>query len=436
MTDARPVPAPLERTPAVGGTRLVPVPDPVARDYLLLALRLDQHLPGTVDGYYGPADLKAQVDMEQLRSPGRLADDAAALRGRLPSEVADPARRHWLDLQLVALETLARVRAGEPIPYLDQVTRCFAFTPVRRPRSRFDEAAAALDELLPGGGPLDDRLAREDDRWTIPPDRVPAVVDDLVARFRARAEPLFGIPDGSDLRVSLVRNQPWTGYNWYDGGYRSRVDINLDLPLRLPSLVAVVAHETWPGHHLEHALKEAVLVEELGHAEASVLLINAPECLISEGLANVGRELVAPDDELPSLLAVLAPIAGLAIADDPAALREAAGRAAAIRRERTTLDETRLNAAMLLHVDGVDRAAVAEYLMEVGRFTPETAWKRLEFIEHPLWRLYVHVYSEGETLLRRWLHAVPVADRAARFGRLLREPLTPPMIQAEIDAGG
>ena len=68
------------RTPAVGGTRTVPVPDPVARDYLLLALRLDQHVPGLVDGYYGPADLKARVDLENPRPPARLAEDAAAVR--------------------------------------------------------------------------------------------------------------------------------------------------------------------------------------------------------------------------------------------------------------------------------------------------------------------------------------------------------------------
>ena len=93
--------------PAVGGTRLVPAPDPVARDYITLALRLDQHIPGLVDGYFGPADLKATVDMEQLRSPARLRDDATALRDRLAAEVADVDRRAWLDAQLVALETQA-----------------------------------------------------------------------------------------------------------------------------------------------------------------------------------------------------------------------------------------------------------------------------------------------------------------------------------------
>ena len=49
----------------------------------------------------------------------------------------------------------------------------------------------------------------------------------------------------------------------------------------------------------------------------------------------------------------------------------------------------------------------------------------LEFIEHPLWRTYVFVYAEGEALLRRWLEAVAEPERAARFGRLLHEQLTP-----------
>ena len=78
-----------ERTMAVGGQRQVPVPDPIARDYLLLALRLDQHLPGLVDAYFGPADLKAQTELEPERSPARLAEDAAALRDRLAAAVTD-----------------------------------------------------------------------------------------------------------------------------------------------------------------------------------------------------------------------------------------------------------------------------------------------------------------------------------------------------------
>ena len=421
---------------AVGGLRDVPVPDPVARDYLLIALRLDRHVPGIVDGYFGPADLKGQVDIEPLRPPRLLADDAGRLRGRLTTEVGEPDRRRWLDLQLRALETLALVQGGERMPYLEQVHRCFAHTPTRRPLDRFEHAAARLDLFLPGQGALHDRLAAENAAWTVPPERIEPLLDELLPRLRARAATLFGLPEGEDVRVTLVRDQPWSGYNWYDGGFRSRVDINLDLPARLPGLLGTAAHETYPGHHLEHATKERVLVEGLGRMEASILLINTPECLVSEGLANVGRDVAVPPSTRDELLVELADLAGIPLATDPEALRQAAAREGELAAARAILDESRVNAALMLHHDGRPRDEVLEFLVDVGRYAPEAAAKQLQFMEHPLWRTYVFVYPEGEALIRRWLERALPGARAARFGRLLREPLTPPAIEAESASAG
>ena len=103
-------PAPRPRTPAVGGTRDVPVPDPIARDYLLLALRLDQHVPGTVDGYFGPADLKAQVDLEQLRPPGAPRRG----RGRPPRPAAGGGR--GARPPPLARPPAHRARGARPVP--------------------------------------------------------------------------------------------------------------------------------------------------------------------------------------------------------------------------------------------------------------------------------------------------------------------------------
>jgi hypothetical protein len=421
-----------QRVTALGGERTVPAPDPIARDYLLLALRLGQRIPGLIDGYFGPADLKAQVDLEQLRAPGRLADDAVELTGRLETEVVDPARRDWLRLQVDALGTHARALAGETLPYVELVSRCFATVPVARGEATFLAAAAELDALLPGPGRLVDRLAAWDARLVIPADRLAPVVDWLVAVLRGRAEPLFGIPPGDALRVSLVSGQPWSGYNWYDGGLRSRVDLNVDLPIRAPDLVATLAHETYAGHHLEHAWKEAELVERQGHLEASVLLINAPECLVSEGLAEVGRRFVVPSADEADLLLELISRAGLAVAADPLEAREVAVRAAALRTPRGALRAADIDAALMLHANGVEPAVVRSWLERVALLSPERAAKKLEFLEHPLWRTYAFVYGEGAALLERWLAAAPADLRAARYRRLLVEPLTPPAIRAEI----
>ena len=97
---------------------------------------------------------------------------------------------------------------------------------------------------------------------------------------------------------------------------------------------------------------------------------------------------------------------------------------------RRVLIAIRGNAAFLRHADGRSHAEVLDYLVDVGRYSRTVSEKRLEFIEHPLWRTYVFVYAEGEALLRRWLDQVPESARPARFGRLLHEQLTPGAIHA------
>jgi len=422
-------------TTAVGGQRQVRVPDPLARDYLLLGLRLDQHVPGTVDGYYGPADLKAQVDLEQLRPPARLAEDAAVLLDRIAPEAGAPDRAAWLTGQVRALAARARALVGEELPYEAFALQCFDWAPVRRDEAVFDDAADEIDRLLPGSSPVADRLAAWDDRFTVPPDRIVPVGEWLMATFRDRVATTIGLPDDEAIRIRLVRGQPWTGYNWYDGGRRSRFDINTDLPLRAVDLVHLAAHEAYPGHHAEQAWKEAELVDRLGRLEASILLINTPESLISEGLADLGHDLVSPAGAEPDLLEEVYARAGLPVAEDRAAAHDAAERTVALSPPRRRLTESRVNAALMRHADGVSHDEVLAFLEDVGRFAPEVAAKRLEFIEHPLWRTYVFVYHEGEALLRRWLEAVPPTERPARFGRLLREQLSPSAIAAEIEAG-
>jgi hypothetical protein len=422
------------RVPALGGVREVPEPDPIAREYLLLALRLEQRLPGLVDGYFGPADLKARVDTEHLPSPARLLDDARSLSDRIDADV-DARRARWLRAQLRALETHAASLTGESLPYVEHVERCFDWRPQAHDDTEFEPAAAEIGRLLPGDGPLVERLAAWDEQFVIEPSRSATVVDWLVDRDRERARTLFALPEGEDVRVSLVHNKPWSGYNWFDGGLRSRVEINLDLPVRAHELLRVVAHETYPGHHLEHAWKEADLVERQGLLESSVLLINAPECLISEGLAELGNRFASPPADEPALLVELYQRAELPVANDPARARSEAERSVRISAARDVLSGVRVNAALMLHAEGRDMDAVRDYYQGVGLVPPARIDKRLEFLSHPLWRTYVFVYSEGEALLARWLEMVPVDERPARFGRLLHEQVTPGSILAEIESG-
>jgi hypothetical protein len=306
----------------------------------------------------------------------------------------------------------------------------------RRPDAVYTTAAARLAEFVPGVGPLPDRLAAWDARFVIPPARLRPVIDRIVALARERAAALFGLPPGEGLRVGLVTDQPWGGYNWYDGGLQSRVDINTDLPVQVKRLLDTICHETYPGHHLEHAWKEADLVGVRCRLEASVQTINTPECLISEGLAELGCRFASPPDSQADLLVELYGLAELPIAADPAAARDAAERTVALADARATLGGAAADAALLRHADDMAPEDVLAYLRDIGLMAADRAEKSLEFIEHPLWRTYVFVYSEGEALLRRWLDVVPEDGRAARFARLLHEQLTPGAVVEELAATG
>ena len=422
-----------------GRVRTAPDPDSsaIATAYLRLALRLDQHLPGFVDGYFGPPALKAQVDLEALPSLNGLAADAAELRIRVEAEITERPRRAWLIAQLRAIEANARALDEAPAgltgtAYLDHVEQCFDWLPVRRPPELFAAARAEVDRLLPGPDPAVERLAAWDAGLVVSPDRLRPVLDWLVGRFRERARTLFGLPEGEGLRIGLVRDQPWGGYNWYDGRFQSRFDLNTDLPIRAPELIGLVAHETYPGHHLEHAWKESSLVGGEGRLECSVLLINTPECLVSEGLADLGRQFAAPPEGEQGLLEELLDRAAINPRDGGRSRGDLAATAIALGAQRRRLRQFDVNAALRRHVDGADHATVRSELEQVALFSPERAEKTLEFIEDPLWRTYIFVYSEGEALLRRWLEAVPGPDQPARFRRLLTEQLSPATIVAEL----
>jgi hypothetical protein len=432
------------RVPAAGDEHTVPAPDPIARDYLLLALRLDQHIPGLVDSYFGPRDLKAQVDMERLASPARLAADAAGLRARVASEVVEPDRRRWLERQLVALETHATRLVGPTVPYVEEVTRYLDARPDRLPSAEYADVRHDLDALLPGRGSLVERLAAWETRYVVPADRVRPVVDLLLLVIRRASLSWFPVPEGETLRVSLVRGQPWSGYNWYDGGLRSRVDLNVDLPIRPLTLLDTLTHETYPGHHLEHAWKEQRLVQQLGRVEAAVQLINAPECFVSEGLAELGGGLTLDPEIRAGALREACLAAGLPAGDDEVALQ------LAVRTSLRRLRGSGGDAALMLHDEGRSPDEVGAFLRDDALMLPEVAAKRLAFITHPLWRTYVFCYAGGEVLLRDWCgqdeSAAEAPDDAApsprpnaqrpgprsRFFRLLTEQLTPSGIAAEL----
>jgi hypothetical protein len=303
---------------------------------------------------------------------------------------------------------VARKLAGEEIPYADEVERCYGVRPQRVPESEFEQAHAELDRVLPGGGSLEDRYQAWREGDPIPREQVATVLESVAEDLRRRTRELVGLPDGEQAELEFVTNQPWLAYNYYLGGLRSRVAVNLDTPMAPSLVVELVAHELYPGHHTEHAWKEQLLVRAEGRLEESILMIGTPQSLIAEGIAGLAPEVVVEDqDELTAEL-----LAQFGIHYD-------AATGAAIRRVKRLFDRVGANTALLLYEDGAPEEEAQSYLKRWALVSDQWASQSMRFLTDPIWRSYVPTYAEGYRVSAAWVGGDPV-----RFRRLLTEQLT------------
>ena len=291
--------------------------------------------------------------------------------------------------------------------------------PSRVDEEIFVDAHRHLDEVLPGSGPLADRLVSWREAHAVPVDALGAAIDSLAADLRERTRSLFGLPDGERVEFQLVTDQPWAGFNYYLGDLHSRVAVNTDLPVLSIGLAHLVAHESYPGHHTEHTRKEVGLVRRRHWWEESIFLVGTPQCLLAEGLADLGLEVVMGRRPEPQVADHLRPLGIRYDAETVAAVAEAGEALGAVRQ----------NAAFRLHEDGADPDAVIGEVARWGLLPTERAAKAVEFLTHPTWRAYLTCYVEGLPLCREFVRGDP-----ARFDRLLAEQLTPEDLQSQIEA--
>jgi hypothetical protein len=391
----------------------MPEPSPVER-YLELALRLDHHIDGFVDAYYGPAQLAARIKAEPTLAAAVLVADAARLVVDLDGGAGEPelgaARRRWLRAHVVGLHTSARKLAGEAVSYEDEVELCYGVRPTRWDEGAFEAAHRRLDEVLPGSGPLGERYVAWRESQAIDPDILPAVIDSLADDLRERTDRAFGLPAGEHIDWQLVTDQPWSGFNYYLGDLHSRVAINLDLPVLSTSIAHLVAHEAYPGHHTEHARKEVGLVRTQGHLEETIFPVGTPQCLLAEGLADLGLEVVMGRRPEATVAEHLRPLK----------VHYDAEVAASVSVAGEALDHVRGNVGFLLHADGADEAEAIDYAMRWGLVSRDRAAKMVQFMTDPTWRAYISCYLEGLPLCRAFVDGDPT-----RFQRLLDDQLLP-----------
>jgi hypothetical protein len=378
----------------------------VVERYLTLGLRLGRHVDGLVDSYCGPPELAQAVAAEQVAEPRALAEEADELAADLRRSDLERQRRGWLGDQLVGLRAYAGVLAGEEISYAEEVRRCYGVSPEPVPEETYRATHARLDELLPGDGSLLERY----DAWRsgrrIPPDRIIPALSDLVELLRARTRLLLDLLDGEDVVLEEVNDEPWWAFNYYLGDLRSRIVVNTDTLTTPFDLVGLAAHEAYPGHHTEHAVKEQRLIRDAGRLEEAIQLVPTPQAVVSEGIAEIGLDLLLDEELARGIADVLA----------RHGLEEDLGLALDVDRARRPIRGLGVDAALIIHEHGGTAAEAQAHVERCGLRTPEQAAQTVRFVTDPTWRAYAVTYSAGQELCGAYVGGDP-----ARLRTLLTE---------------
>ena len=434
------LPAPGSRLPVLaallaGGvmiTAQAPPPDPlrsVAERYVKLVLAVGQHDADYVDAFYGPAEWRkaaevAKTPLAAIDSQAATLEADLATTGVTPPSRAEAElwglRRQYLARQLASMRARIGMLQGKKLTFDEESLALYdAVAPVK-PESEFEAVLKQLEARLPGEGSLIDRYDRYKRAFVIPKPRVDRVFQEAIRACRQRMS-FVDLPTGETFRVEYVTGKSWSGYNWYQGNFKSLIQVNTDLPIYIDRAIDLACHEGYPGHHVYNALLEKNLVKDRGWIEFTIYALFSPQSLIAEGTANYGIEVAFPPaDRLRLEQDVLFPLAGL----DPTKVAEYYDVLALVDRLSYAGNE-----AARRYINGeLNRESTVAWLEKYAMYTRPRAEQRVRFIDQ--YRSYVINYNLGKDLVRAYIERKAGRDRTPErrwreFTALLSSPRLP-----------
>lgn len=387
--------------------------DDLADRYVRLALALDQHDEGYVDAYFGPPEWRHEAAPDLATIKARAEELAAELETVEASE-----RRRSLQRQVRALAFRAELVGGRTVDFDEEARGLYATEVPSYDEDHFRALVGEVGELLPGDGPVPERYADFVADFVVPHDRIEDLSKLAIDECRRRTSRWIDLPDGESFDLSFTRGEAWGGQNLYQGGFHSKIMLNLDVPMRIDRILDLAGHEGYPGHHVSGLLIERDLVLANGWNEFSVVALYSPAALVAEGAAMLAVDVVFDEaDRAAYEREVLYPAAGL----DPAG----ADRYEQVRRLAGRLGFA-VNEVARRYLDGSINASEAqELLVSYALMSRAQAEQRVRFVER--YRSYVVNYNLGEKLTRSYLDSQSSTPerRWEVFAQLLRFPMLP-----------
>lgn len=393
--------------------------DQLAADYVRLGLHLQTHDRNPFI-YLGDPALRAATQAAPMSLEAIAQGLGVLASATADTECPDGAGRHAaLRDRIAAMQMRTGILMGQmPASFEAEVNVMYSITAPPKSEDHFRALAQDLEQVIPGTGPLPDRLTAYRDRFLIAPERIEPAMTEALREARARTRAQMALPEDERITVQMDTEGHFSGFAEYVGGGHTIVHFSKSLPIHADRVIELATHEAYPGHHVQGTLIEAELIGRRGWTEWTLLPLYGAHTVLAEGTANFGvrlsfdrAERIAYDRE------VVFPIAGLS--HRTAEIEDYHRYVDLVEQLNFARNET----ARGYLYQGWPREQAIQWLMDFGLETRGTATQRLAFID--ALRAYVVTYNCGLDWVNERIGAVPRAEQWKRLRILLEQPVIP-----------
>ncbi len=389
-------------------------------DFLLTALRINKHIKGYVDFYYGPEKFSQIVDNEAITSPRKLLIVLINLLNKLDLQGYDIKRERYLEKILTAMRTSIELLNGIEISIEDQFLKLYDVALQRANESELKNLKKEYDEAYDGPGSLEERLDKLRVTRRVPEAKVFALFKNALNIVRKQTNKLFTnlLPEEEHISIDLVEKTDdeikWSFYNWYLGNYHSRIEVNPKYAMYWTSLLSAASHEGYPGHHTEFILNEKKLFHELNQFEHSILILHSPKMIISEGIANLANSMLYSNKES----------AEICLREFCSDVSKEASLEKIILQDKVKVKIPIFwyNFAYHAVVDKYSEEELIQYGKDIQLFNYEVLKMELKRLSNPAYSKNAFLYNLGTNVLRQKYGKIPSIKE---FQNLLVSPTLP-----------
>lgn len=398
----------------------------LAEKYVRLALNIGTIDPNFVDAYYGAEEFLPTKSIKNLSRDSlinyaesecnSLLDKLDSLSNYSATKI-EQMRFTFLYRQLLSVKARLFMLKGGEFTFREEAEALYDISIPKYDESDYQKILDDLASLLGGKEDLSEKIETLENKFKVPLEKVEKIFSLCIEECRKRTQKHILLPPNENFSVEIVKDKPWSAYNWYKGSYKSLIQVNLSIVPTVDRLLGLAAHEGYPGHHVYNSLLEKHLVKNRGWIEFSIYPLFSQQSFIAEGTADFGIELIFPNDSHTAFIKnVLCKEAGIDTNDIDRFLQ--------MQKLKSQLDEY-IVAIAEKYLDGLfTKEKSIDYLMKFTQSSKARAEQRISFFD--TYRSYIVNYSLGRKLVESYINSFPnkTEIKWEKFEEILNLPAT------------